>query len=407
MRRVADEAIALARRLNDDSTLVRVFTRVEAAISAPDTLTERLILTEQAVAAANRTGDPVLRWYAAVMSPAAALESGDVETFRASLDVVVRLARDIGQPFMRWESAFARALREQLAGDLGRAEELAAEALEIGVSNGQPDAFMAYAGLIFEIRATQGRLDELVEFAEQSAAANAESPGRRFGLALCYCELDRIDEARQLLGADVVPELRAIPFDVTWKPLVTMGARVVAALGDRSAAAVLCELLEPWRDQIANSGTTIWSGAIAHPLGLALATTDRFDEAEDAFAQAAAIHEHIGAPILLAGTRLEWARLLCRRDEHDDRSRACELANAAHTAAVDLGAGSIARHTHELLDQLKGSCSNHEVKPLDASVLEGARSRHSHREVAQVDKRPAPADSDDLSAGSETTSDPV
>jgi hypothetical protein len=127
-------------------------------------------------------------------------------------------------------------------------------------------------------------------------------------------------------------------------------ARVTATLGDRRAAALLVELIEPWRDQIASS--YFGMGSLAHSLGLVLGTVGRYDEAEDALKQAEAVHEHIGAPVLLSQTRLEWARLLSHRDGDGDRKRAHELADAALAVAAELGAGAIERGARELLEFL-------------------------------------------------------
>jgi DNA-binding SARP family transcriptional activator/class 3 adenylate cyclase/tetratricopeptide (TPR) repeat protein len=347
MRRVAQEAIDLARRLGDDATLVTVITRLQAAVGSPDTLADRISLADESIAAAERTGDSVLRWYAAAMSYTPALESGDVEAFERQVDIVDRLAREIGQPFMRWISAIARSVREQLDGHLDRAEELATEAFEIGRDNGQPDALVFFAGALVGIRIDQGRIGELVGLAENPQDTPGV-PGTRAVAALCYCDLDRRAEARALLDTDVSANFSGLPFDPMWTSFMSLYAHVAETLGDRRAAIQLVELLEPWREQIATSGAGIWGGSIAHPLGLVLATAGRHDEAEKAFAEAAAVHEHIGAPILLAQTRVDWARLLCQRDP--ERSR--ELARAAHTVAGDLGAGSIERSARELLDQL-------------------------------------------------------
>jgi hypothetical protein len=129
-------------------------------------------------------------------------------------------------------------------------------------------------------------------------------------------------------------------------------ARVAATVGDRLAAARLVELLDPWRHQMSISGSVVApGGSIAHALGLVLTTLGRYNEAEEAFAEAATIHDRIGAPILLADTRLEWARLLVRHDR--DRERARDLANAAQVTAAALGAASIERGARELLASLE------------------------------------------------------
>ena len=59
-------------------------------------------------------------------------------------------------------------------------------------------------------------------------------------------------------------------------------------------------------------------GSVARPLGLALATAGRFDEADEAFAEAAAVHERIDAPIELARTRVNWAQMLTSRGQSGD-----------------------------------------------------------------------------------------
>lgn len=133
---------------------------------------------------------------------------------------------------------------------------------------------------------------------------------------------------------------------------MTLYANVTATVGDQRAAATLVDLLEPYRDQVAMTGVTV-SGSLAHPLGQVLATIGRYDDADDAFAQAAALHERMGAPILIAETRLAWAHLLYDRDHHGDRARAGTLAHVAHTVAAELGANSIERGARKLLPSLE------------------------------------------------------
>jgi hypothetical protein len=129
---------------------------------------------------------------------------------------------------------------------------------------------------------------------------------------------------------------------------MTTYSRVAAFTDDQRAASRLVELLYPWRDQVATTGAIVF-GSLAHPLGLVLVTTGHLDEAEDAFALAAAVNKRIGAPILLAETQLDLARLLQRRDREDDRARASELAHAAHAVAAKHGAHSIERGARALL----------------------------------------------------------
>ena len=349
MRLVADEAVELAQRLGDDPTLVTVITRTRPPpLRAPDSLARRAALADEAVAAAERTRDPALRWHAAMTGISPPMESGNIETVHQRLDVLHDLARKVGQPFMRWLSAGYRSQFETLAGRLNQAEHSAREMLRIGVASGQPDAPIFYGGFLIAIRRHQGRLAELVDLIEQTVA---DCPGLhvpRADLADCYCDAGRGADARALLEADA---LEAVPFDAGWTTTMTLYARVATRVGDQRAAATLVDLLEPWRDQVATTGSRV-HGSLAHPLGLVLATIGRRDDAEDAFAQAAAVHERIDAPIFLAETRLAWARILSDPDHDGDRARAGTLAHAARTVAAELGAGSIEQGARELLVSL-------------------------------------------------------
>ncbi len=350
MRQVADEALALTRSLGDDPTRVIVAYTLEPSVRAPDNLSERVALAREAVAAAERTGDPVLRWMAASLSAMPALEASDIETFRDRVEISLRLADEIGQPLLRYYAGLVRTLRDTLTGRFEQAEQSARDALEIASNSGQVDAFMYYGVLLLTIRLEQGRLGEVIEFFEQADSASPDADPMRAMRAIVYCGLGRTAEARTILEAVAAEEFRAAPFDLSWANTMNLYARVTATLGDRRAAALLVELIEPWRDQIASS--YFGMGSLAHSLGLVLGTVGRYDEAEDALKQAEAVHEHIDAPALLGRTRLEWARLLTRRDRKGDRERAHDLAQAAHDVAAELGAGAIERDARELLDSL-------------------------------------------------------
>jgi tetratricopeptide (TPR) repeat protein len=276
-----------------------------------------------------------------------ALEAGEMEAFQEWIDVDERLADEIGQPLLRYHAGLGRALRETLAGRYDRAEQLALEILEMGSNNGQADAFIYCAAFLVQMRIDQGRLGEMVGFIDQTDADAPDAPHMRPARAVVYCERGRTAEARSILEAEAANGFRAIPFDLNWANSMNLYARVAATLDDPGAAGLLVDLMEPWRDQIASGAFGL--GSLAHSLGLLLTTVGRYDKAEDAFAQAATVHERIGAPLLLARTRLEWARLLGRRDRPGDRARAYDLARAAHSVAVDLGAGSIERGASALL----------------------------------------------------------
>ena len=349
-RQVALEAIALARRLGDDAALARTAYNVEIGLRGPDDFGVRDAIAREAIEAAERTGDPVLRWQLNSSGVSTAITQGDVAGGEQRQRVADRLANEIGQPFMHWINKVQLAgLLHTVHGRIAEIEGAATEALEIGTATGQPDTMVFYAAQLYVVRREQGRLDEIVELVEQAVADNPGLPVYRSILAECYTELDRPDEARGLLADDASDAFGRFRFDVTWTASMALYARCAAYVGDTEASAHLARLIEPRRDHVASTGITT-EGSLDLALGLALSTCTRFEEADAAFARAAAMHERMEAPIFLARTQLGWARMHLDRDAPDDRSRAQELVRSASATAAGLGAVSIERRARQLLD---------------------------------------------------------
>jgi hypothetical protein len=100
-------------------------------------------------------------------------------------------------------------------------------------------------------------------------------------------------------------------------------------LGDRDGARLLYTQLAPYAHAFAN--TTVTKPVGEHFLGMLATTLDDLDIADAHFQAALASHEHVGAPLFAAETRLEWARAMMRRS---DETRAATLLDAARTAAL-------------------------------------------------------------------------
>lgn len=121
---------------------------------------------------------------------------------------------------------------------------------------------------------------------------------------------------------------------------------------DTDAAIVLRERLTPFSEQVVIPTGAITTGAIAHHLGLLATTLGDYEEAEAHFQTAEAIHSRIGAPTLLARTRLEWARMLLARRQPGDAERGYDLLGRALATARELGLGNVERRAVALLQEV-------------------------------------------------------
>jgi hypothetical protein len=279
----------------------------------------------------------------------AATQLGDLVECDRSLDHLAKLAHELRQPMLLWAASYCGAARLLLAGRLGEAEAAVRAAREVGVRAGQPDAHLFFGIQRYQLRFEQGRLGEVVDRYRQMVDEGGGSPTTRALLALAYCELDRIGDARRVF-APLAAQVDDLPVNISWQEVTSVSAAVCHSLCDRPLAAQLYDRLAPYADQLVGTGVVWWAG-VSHYLGLLATTLERYDEAEARFAAAQSIHERLAAPTWLARTRLEWARMLLTRRRPDDHAQARALLEQALDAARNLGLGSVERQTVGLLQE--------------------------------------------------------
>ena len=137
---LADEAIALARAIGDDATIVRVLNNVTWPLAMPQLLAQSLEWSAEAVQRAERLGDPVLLFWAAHVRALIAINAGDVAEMERCFAIAWSLAERLDQPLLSWHRAMSRTHCALLAGDTSEAKARAIEALDIGTRGGQPNA---------------------------------------------------------------------------------------------------------------------------------------------------------------------------------------------------------------------------------------------------------------------------
>jgi class 3 adenylate cyclase len=345
---LSDEALDLARRLGEQGTLRDVLSARFMTIWAPPTLGERTANTEEDLALAASSDDPMAEFWAIHWRIAVCGESGE------PLDKVVRLvereaqlAHRLRQPTARWLAMFDRAALALMRGLHEEAESWADEAGQIGTDSGQPEAIAFYVGQLLNIRFEQGRMVELEPLIAEQVEANPGIPGFRAALALARCDGGLDDEAREVLEVDVANSFGSFLYDPSWLVSLAIFAEAAARLEHEGAAAALYPLLEPWEDLVAFNYATAW-GSIARHLGNLAALLGRHELAERHLQRAAEVHERVGAPIWLARTRLDLARLKLARDGGDQET--ASLAEQALATAKDLGCGEIERAATALLE---------------------------------------------------------
>ena len=346
--RLADEAIAMARRLGEPTTLARVLTLTGHATFDHRELPAMLVRTAEMKSVAEDLADPALAFWAALWASLAAVVAGDVEGADRGLEQLLDLAQRLGQPFLRYNATFIAADRSCIAGRLEEAETLSRQALSIATEASFPDALRISGSQLFWIRYEQGRVEELVELLEKAASRHEASPLTRAALALALAETGRLERAQALFDDLAAGRFASLPTNWTWVYGTALMAELCGRLGDVDAARQLHDLLMPCRGTIV-SIFNVTAGPVNHYLGVLDATLGRHPEAESHFEAAAAMDERMGAPTWLARTHLEWARMLLARRGAGDAERARELLGQALATARELGLGAVERRAVALL----------------------------------------------------------
>jgi hypothetical protein len=281
------------------------------------------------------------------------MEAGAVDQADRCLDAFEALATDLGQPFLRWSSAYLRSARELWAGQLARAEERAVAGMEVGVATGQPDAPAFSALQMFRIRLEQGRPEEAEGQLLDAAASTPAQDLLNSYVARLHVESGRAADASRHLAELGRAGFGEVGVNQLWLTTMSNAAVVASHLGDRSRAATLKDLLGPFVDQVAGI-PVMYEGPVPHFLGLLATVAGEFEEAETHFAGAVDFAERARAPIWLAHTRLEWARMLAGRNSTGDAGRSRNLLERALETAGRLGLVMVERQAQVLLDGGQG-----------------------------------------------------
>jgi hypothetical protein len=303
----SDEAMAIARRLGHPRTLARVACGRVAATWAADTLADRSRCAEEAVVAAEHLGDPVPRFLALRSRANTRVECGDLAGAVADLDTAEALAIERGLPLLRWQCTHSRTAIATIQGRFDDAERLAELQRDLGSRMDQPDTMFIYAAHVTMLRFEQGRLGEVRPVVAATVESSPGVPAWRAALAIATVQAGLLDEAAVMI-TDELDRGFPLPRYVVWSTGSAMWAIATAAVGNAPAATLLYDRLAPYAGQVVFNGVNAWM-TIDHHLGTLAAVAGRPVLARGHLADAAALHERMGAPFWLERSREELARV--------------------------------------------------------------------------------------------------
>lgn len=333
-----EEAVAVARRTDDATTLLLSLATHSDVIFHPATLDQRHRLASELEERATAAGDGTYRWRAASMATVCALERGDAEGAERHLVHTVGRADTVDDPVAHFVTALQRATWAVTRGRLDQAEELVAAARRRGVEARSDQVDTAIVALTVQVRTFQGRLEETMR---EMGPRRLEMPAGRAAYALMCAESGHPVEATNAFASVVTHSREPIPRDVTWAFGTAALAETCSHLGDARRAAELEATLAPYRHQHL-AHLTYYLGPASHPLGLLRAAQGDTEGADRLLSEAEAGLLAFGAPAHLARTRLARCRVLTASPRRGDGRQASALARGAAIEARAAGFEALA-----------------------------------------------------------------
>lgn len=334
-RTMAEESVAVARRLGDAATLAYCLLALHDVWWRPGTAPERLDITTEMGRAAEAAGDHERLFDSVMLRLTALLELGDPAA-STELDRLVRVGCSLRQPRAEYYVLSRRAGWSILTGDLAEGTRLAGKALELGRSLGVPDASLVYVCHVAALHRAQGRPRALLP--ETGPLPAQDYPHFRAAIeGLDAFHTGKLARARAAF-APYVDDHLAMLLDMgghSGTLGLTLFAEGFLALGLVEGCLQLYDLLLPHagRFVVAGGAVVVW-GAVSHHLGLLAEATGNRAGAVAHFEEALAMHERLGARPWIAATKFALGAALSAGTDPD---RGRRMLDEARALAADIG----------------------------------------------------------------------
>jgi tetratricopeptide (TPR) repeat protein len=346
---LTDEAVAMARRLDDPSTLAYVLGGAHWGMWVPGTARERLAIAEEIMQLGRAAGDRGLEFSGAQWGFSDLLELGDAERAGEMLATELTIAAELNRPDYLWIAGVHRCTRVLMEGRYDDGAQLADDALAYGQAAHIETALQMYGVVQIELARARGGLEALEPLIVGMAERYPLLPAWRTGLVFLYAMLDQPDDVREQIEILAARDFDDLPADANWPIAVAILIIGCAFIGDRERAGRLYDMLLPYREHFVTTGLpALSSGSAELALALAAGTTNRWDAADEHFARAVERNGRSGNHAWLVHGKYEYAALLAKRGHSDDASRLRELLHECIAGATDMGMTRVVAKAKEI-----------------------------------------------------------
>jgi DNA-binding CsgD family transcriptional regulator/tetratricopeptide (TPR) repeat protein len=365
---LSEEALAMADRTGDPLALRSALRARQLARSGPEGVHDRLAVADRMYAIGVADDDPDALLWGRLWRFDAFCQLGRLDEAEAELLPISEAAARVRTGIARWHLLRSRAPLALARGRFKEAREQAEAAIDLVKDSGGPVLEAISISILAAVAGMTGQDEEVVERYSDYLLNPPEIIAPLLGAWNAEC--GRLDVARRCYQPAQVYQ----PIASVRRMSVLAGFVVLAdAFDDREAAAEAYRLLLPHSDLIVcgGAGQVVIHGSAHRFLGMAAATLGRLDDAVRHFRAGIQTDERTGMIPFAATGRLGLARVLARRRRPGDAAESEALATSAAATAEQLGMVPLLRAARELSTSASGTLSKreHEIAILVAQGL--------------------------------------
>ena len=279
--RIAEQAVAIARRRGDDGTLARALCAQHVGLGAPERLDDRLRTASEMLALSQRARDRDSALQAQNFVVCDVLEAGDLAGFDREIEAYAALCHEYPLPVFRWYVPLWRATRAAMNGEFEQAAQLATRARDEGHRAGDANAAHFWRIQTGTHVLAQGRFMEAHTTWIEDAARNSPAGAAWWTtLSWIWARQGRLTDAREIFERLADQQFAMLERDTNWLAAVAELVEACSLLGDPERAAVLYKQLVEFSGRIVTAARSALAyGPVDYFLGLAASTAQRPDVA--------------------------------------------------------------------------------------------------------------------------------
>jgi tetratricopeptide (TPR) repeat protein len=245
-RRLAEEALDLARRAADPACEARALAAMCDAKAGPRHAVERGDMAERIIGLGGTAGDRALEVLGHRFLVVARLELGDFEAVDREIAAFERGVEYLRQPLLSWYVPIFRGMRALVRGRFAEAEAFAAQARAAAEATGSINAHLLASTLQAGIDAATGGDTPIDTFDDILDVDPAAWSSYASGVAYVALRAGDRDRAAEMLALHAGNGFARIGDDAEHLATLLMFGRTAVALGDQSSMQAMYDAFAPY-----------------------------------------------------------------------------------------------------------------------------------------------------------------